>query len=128
MAIGNPYNAFNQYKQNNILQAPPEELTWMLYNGVIKFVHQAMVFIDEKNIPKAHETIVRASDIVTELNITLDMQYDVSKRLRSIYDFLLDRLVQANIQKDKKILEEILPFLTEMRDTWKEAMSLAKKK
>ena len=50
MALRNPYYAYNQYKQNDIMQASPEELTLMLYNGAIKFVHQAMNAIDKKEI------------------------------------------------------------------------------
>lgn len=128
MALKNPYNAYNQYKQNNILMASPEELTLMLYNGAVKFANQAILAIDEKNVPKAHEAIIRASDIISELNITLNMQYEISQNLRALYDFILDRLFNGNIKKDKKMIEEALTIITEMRDTWKEAMALAKKK
>ena len=128
MALSNPYNAYNQYKQNNILTAPPEELTLMLYNGTIKFANQAMLAIDEKNVPKAHELILRTEAIIAELNATLDMQYELSKNLRALYEFISDRLLQANISKDKKYIEEALVIITQMRDTWKEAMVLAKKK
>lgn len=128
MAIRNPYNAYNQYKQNTVATAPPEELTLMLYNGIIKFANQAIIAIDEVRIPQAHEAITRAHDIVIELNATLKMEYEVSKGLRPIYDFLSDRLIDANIKKDKRIIEEILPIITELRDTWKQAMELAKKK
>jgi flagellar protein FliS len=128
MALKNPYNAYNQYKQNDVMLASPEELTLMLYNGAIKYVNRAVIAIDDKNIENAHQSIARAEDIVAELNATLNTEYEVSKGLRSLYEFILERLVDANIQKDKEILEEILPFLTELRDTWKEAMALAKKK
>ncbi len=128
MALRNPYYAYNQYKQNDIMQASPEELTLMLYNGAIKFVHQAMNAIDKKEIENAHTAITKAGDILAELNATLNMDYEVSKGLRSLYVYLMERLVDANIHKNKEVLEEILPFLTELRDTWKEAMALAKKK
>ncbi|WP_129600318.1 flagellar export chaperone FliS [Anaerophilus nitritogenes] len=128
MMLQNPYKQMNQYKENKVLMASSQELTLMLYDGVIKFINQAMIFIDEKNIQKSHDSIIRTSDIIIELNSTLDMKYEVSKGLRSLYDFILQRLVDANLKKDKKILEEILPLVTELRDTWKEAMNLAKTK
>lgn len=129
MALRNAYNAYNQYKQNDVMLASPEELTLMLYNGAIKFAKKAIFAMDEKKIEKTHEAIIRTSDIVTELNATLDMQYDISQGLRQLYNFILQRLVQANVSKDKEIIEvEVLPLLTELRDTWKEAMELAKKK
>ncbi len=128
MALSNPYNAYNQYKQNAALTAAPEELTLMLYNGAIKFANQAMLAIDEKNVPKTHELILRTNAIITELNATLNMQYEMSQNLRSLYEFIADRLLQANISKDKKYIEEALTIIAEMRDTWKEAMALAKQK
>ncbi|MCT4605065.1 MAG: flagellar export chaperone FliS [Marinisporobacter sp.] len=128
MAMRNPYNRLNQYKQNNVMTATPQELTLMLYNGAIKFVNQAILYIEQKNVQKTHETIMRASDIIIELNSTLNMDYEVSKGLRPIYDFLLEKLTEVNIKKDKQMLEEILPLFMDLRDTWKQAMELAKNK
>jgi flagellar protein FliS len=128
MAMRNPYNRLIQYKQNNVMTATPQELTLMLYNGAIKFVNQAILYIEQKNVQKTHETIMRASDIIIELNSTLNMDYEVSKGLRPIYDFLLEKLTEVNIKKDKQMLEEILPLFMDLRDTWKQAMELAKNK
>ncbi|MCC5909266.1 MAG: flagellar export chaperone FliS [Clostridiaceae bacterium] len=123
MAMQNPYN---QYKENNIKTASPENLTLMLYNGALKFINQGKLFIDEKNVSKSNDAIQKAQAIIQELNITLDMQYEISKNLRSLYTYILDKLVEANISKDKAILDEAGVMVTELRDTWKEAMKLAK--
>lgn len=123
MVVKNPYT---QYQQDSIMTATPEELTLMLYNGAIKFVKQGKLFIEQKDIQNAHNSIVRAQDIISELNITLNMDYEISKDLRSLYTFILDKLMEANIKKDSKILDEILPIVEDLRDTWKEAMKLAK--
>lgn len=128
MAMRNPYGGLNQYKQNNIMQASKEELTLMLYNGAIKFIGQGKIYIESKNIQKSHDAIMRANTIITELNATLDMSYDLSKDLRKLYDFMSDRLVYANIQKNTDILDEVLELIIDLRDTWKEAMKLAKSK
>ncbi|EOD00378.1 flagellar export chaperone FliS [Caldisalinibacter kiritimatiensis] len=124
MAMKNPYS---QYQQNSVMTASPEELTLMLYNGAVKFIKQGKVFLEQKDMEKAHNSIVRAQDIISELNITLNMDYEISKNLRSLYTFILERLMDANIKKDIKILDEVLPLVEELRDTWKEAMQLAKK-
>lgn len=119
-------NAYNQYKENSVYTASPEELTLMLYNGLVKFIMQAQAAVEEKNIMKANNCIIRAQDIIVEFQTTLDMQYEVSKNLMSLYDYIYRRLVQANIKKDKDILEEILGLAKELRDTWSQAMKLAK--
>lgn len=124
MAINNPYQ---QYQQNSVNTATPEELTLMLYNGAIKFINIAKVHMEEKNIQETNTNLIKAQRIIEELNGTLDMKYDVSKELRALYTFIRERLIDANIQKDIKILDEILPIVEEMRNTWKLAMEEAKK-
>ena len=122
--INNPYA---QYKENSVFTATPEELTLMLYNGLVKFILQGINAVEEKNIKKANDSLIRCQDIITEFRATLDMDYEISKRLDSIYEYMYRRLVDANIRKDKTILEEVLGYAKELRDTWQEAMRLAKR-
>ena len=121
-----PSNGYNQYRENSVNTSTPEELTLMLYNGLIKFILQAQSAISEKNIEKANSAIIRAQDIIKEFQTTLDMEYEVSKNLDSLYDYFYRRLVEANLKKDIDILEEVLGFAKELRDTWTQAMKLAK--
>lgn len=121
-----PRNGFDQYKEQAILTARPEELTLMLYNGIIKFLNQAKIFMEQKNIEKSHNAIIKAQNIIFELNVTLNMDYEISSNLRRLYDFMNDRLIDANIEKNSKIVDEVLEIATEMRDTWKQAMKLYK--
>lgn len=119
-------NAYQQYQQNSIMTATPEELTLMLYNGAMKFINIAKIGIEEKNVQKANESIIRAQDIIYELNNTLNMEYEISKNLRNLYNYIIERLVDANLKKDSEILDEVLPLLEDLRDTWKEAMQKSK--
>ncbi|WP_099190186.1 flagellar export chaperone FliS [Tepidibacter mesophilus] len=123
MTMANPYA---KYKNQSINTATPEELTLKLYEGCIKFINLGMVGIDEKNIEKSNTNIIKAQNIISELNITLNMDYEISKNLRPLYDYLKERLIEANLKKDKDILEEVKEFVVEFRDTWKEAMKLAR--
>lgn len=119
-------NAYNQYKQNSVNTSSPEDLVLMLYNGLVKFIMQAQQAMDEKDIQKVNNSIIRAEDIVLHFQSTLDMNYEVSAGLAAMYDYMYRRLIDANIKKDKQILEEVLGYAKELRDTWKEAMKLAK--
>lgn len=120
-------NAYAKYKEQSVNTATPEELTLMLYNGCIKFINLAEVFIDDKNIEKSNINIIKAQDIIRELNLTLNMDYEISTNLRQLYTFVNERLLDANISKDKKALAEAKQIVTELRDTWKEAMALSRK-
>ena len=120
-------NPYAQYSNNKIFTASKEELTLMLYDGALKFSNQAIVAIEQKDLPKANDLIIKVQDIIREFQVTLDRSYDISTELAEIYDFLYRRLVIANTRKDVEILKEVRDFIRELRDTWKEAMNLAKK-
>lgn len=114
------------YANNKIMTASPGELTLMLYEGAIKFCNIAIVAIEEKDVEKAHKNIVKVENIIEEFQSTLNHKYPVAKDFDEVYSYLMRRLKEANIKKDKEILEEVLKHLRTMRDTWKEVMKLAK--
>lgn len=124
MALNNPYV---KYKEQSINTATAEELTLMLYNGCIKFMNLADAFIEDRNYEQANINLQKAQDIIIELNITLNMDIPISKNLNQLYEYIEGRLVDANIRKDKGPLQEAKELVTELRDTWKEAMVLARK-
>ena len=119
-------NAYSQYANNRILTASPAELTLMLYEGAIKFCNIAIMAIENKDIEKAHTNIMKAQRIIEEFQLTLDFKYEIANDFNNVYNYLMQRLREANLTKDKKILEEVNTHLRVMRDTWKEVMKLAK--
>lgn len=123
MVMTNPYK---QYQQNVVNTSTPQELTLMLYNGLIKFLKLSVQSIEENNAEKANNNIGRAQDILEEFMSTLNMDYDISNNLYSLYDFMYKHLVEANIKKDKIMVEDVIGFAEELRDTWAQAMKLAK--
>ena len=125
MVNANPY-----YKmlEDKVMTATPEELTLMLYEGGIKFLNKAIIAVEKKDITAAHAAILRVQDIIREFQLTLDHKYPISQDLDALYDYMHRRMVDANVSKDKDldILNEVLGMFREFRDTWKEAMKLAK--
>jgi flagellar protein FliS len=119
-------NAAAAYKDGKILTASPAELTLMLYEGAIKFCNIAIMAIEKGDKDKANSNIIKAENIIAEFRSTLDPKYSVAKDFDVMYDYIYRRLVEANMKKDKDILEEILVYIRDMRDTWKEVMSPAK--
>jgi flagellar protein FliS len=94
----------------------------MLYTGLVRFIKQAQKAIEENNIEKTHENITRAQDIISELEASLNMEYEISHNMMLLYDYMYRRLVDANVKKDRVILDEVLKFVIEFRDTWDQAM------
>jgi flagellar protein FliS len=119
-------NPYEQYKNNAIATATPAELTLMLYEGAIKFGNIAIKAIEEGDIQKAHTNIMKVQRIITEFRNTLDFKYPVAKDFDRVYEYLERRLVEANVSKDKEIMEEVVMHIRSMRDNWKEVMKRAK--
>lgn len=118
----NAANMANAYKTQQIMTAPPEELTLMLYNGAIKFVAESILYLQKQDYEKSHYANVRAQDIVREFMATLDMNYELSKSYMALYDYVEYSLIQGNVKKDLSLLEEAKNTLTELRDAWFQAM------
>ena len=115
-------NAFMQYNKNKVMTASPAELTLMLYEGAIKFCNIAILGIEKRDIEKAHNNLMKAHHIIEEFQSTLNHDYPVAEDFDRIYSYMLRRLHEANVKKDKEIVEEVLVHLRSMRDTWKEVM------
>lgn len=119
------------YANNKILTASPAELVLMLYEAAIKFTNIAISAVEiteehpSKEIEKAHENILKVERIIEELQLSLDKKYPVAQDFDNVYQYIQQRLVDANVNKDKEVLEEILKHLRKMRDTWKEVMKRA---
>ena len=124
MPIQNPYE---EYQRNKILTASPAEVTLMLYEGAIKFCNIAIMAIEQNDMEKAHTNIMKTQRIIEEFRNTLDRKYQVAEEFDKIYVYLLRRLFEANIGKDKEILEEVNTHLRSVRDTWKEVMKRCNK-
>ena len=121
-------NAYAQYNNSKVLTASPAELTLMLYEGAIKFCNIAEVAIEEKDVEKAHNNIRKVQKIIGYLQSTLDTKYPVAQDFINIYDYLSKRLLEANVKKDKEILEEVNMHLHSVRDNWKEVMRINREK
>jgi flagellar secretion chaperone FliS len=125
MAINNPYTA---YQNNSVNTASPGELTLMLYNGSLKFIHIAKKAIEDKNIELKNNNIQKAQAIVSELMVTLNTDLEISQNMMSLYDYINRRLTEANVKNDAVVLEEVEGMIIEFRDTWKQVIQLNRQK
>lgn len=112
------------YKEQMVMTASPAKLIEMLLDKAISIIEEAKALIDEKNFKGANEKIIRAQDIVMELNLSLDIEKggDIAKNLRALYNYMYRTLVEANIRKDVKMLDDIKTLLSDLLSTWQEAM------
>jgi len=124
MSMSNPYQA---YQQNSVTTASPGDLTLMLYNGCLKFIKQAKQAIVDKKVEEKNTNLVKAQNIIREFMVTLNMDYEISKSYMQMYDYILNRLIEANVKSDIEILNEVEGYVIEFRDTWKQVIQMNRK-
>ncbi|ABV34548.1 MULTISPECIES: flagellar export chaperone FliS [Pseudothermotoga] len=114
----------DSYIENSVKTASPAKLVEMLYEKGIEVLKDAKGFFKENNFIAANEKIKRAQDIITELNISLDMEKggEIAKSLRSLYNYMYRTLIESNLKKDIQKLDEVIYYFEQLLDVWKTAM------
>jgi flagellar protein FliS len=119
-------NAYNQYRNVSAQTAPKERLTLMLYDGAVKFSGQALLALEKNEPMKLTESVRRTLDIIKELQNTLDRQYEIANNYYALYDYIIERLLTGESDRDQAALTEANSLIKEFRDMWREAMKAAK--
>ncbi len=110
----------NPYLRDAVMQATPEQLQLMLYDGCIRFALQARDALERKDYETAYEKLTRAQHIILEMKAGLnyDVNEELCKRVASIYLFLYNKLVDACVQRDIQAIDDALRVLRIERETW----------
>lgn len=116
----NQANAYNAYKNNEIMSASKTKLLLMLYDGAIKYLKLAEIAIAEKKIEKTNDNIKKTQDILVEFMSTLNFEEggEIANNLYQLYEYMYQRLIRANIDKDVAAVSEVRGYLEELRETW----------
>ncbi|ACM23573.1 MULTISPECIES: flagellar export chaperone FliS [Thermotoga] len=117
----------NTYLEKMVMTASPAKLVQMLYEKAIEVLKEAEKLLEEKKFVEFSEKITRAQDIITELNLSLDMEKGgtIAQNLRALYNYMFQRLVEGNVKKDLEKIREVEGMLSELLEVWKEAMKKA---
>jgi flagellar protein FliS len=121
-------NGYDVYKNNSVNYASKEQLLLMLVEGAVKFCKIGRQAIVDKDIKKSHDALVRTQDIFSELMVSLDTtQGEWAVQLFRVYAFIKEKLIETNMSKNLEIIDEILPLIEDINETWKEAYKRSKK-
>ena len=108
------------YRRQDVLTANSLDLIVMLYDALKKNIILGRKGIRKQDAHMAHNHLVKAQEIVTELVTSLDMSYQISEDLLSIYEFILKNLEYSNLHKDAETLEPVIEIVDELRSAWAE--------
>ena len=114
-------NGFKAYHDTAVTTQSKGNLVVMLYDGAIKFLKLAVKEIEEQNPQEKGKYIARAQDIISELNVVLDMKAggEIAANLRRLYLFMNMRLNEANVKQDPQKINEVIALLEELNQSWK---------
>jgi flagellar secretion chaperone FliS len=114
----NPLN--KEYLKTKVMTASPEQLQLMLYDGAIRFCEQARAAIENREIEKSYNLIMRAENIVMELYNAMrnDVAPEICENMRRLYMFCYNRLIEANMQRALPPLDDAMRILRHMRESW----------
>lgn len=116
------------YKNNSVSTASPGELTLMLYNGCLKFLVKAKVAIANNDVQEKNINLQKSQKIIQEFMVTLNMDVEISKSMIQMYEYMNHRLIEANINNDIALVEEVEGYVLDFRDTWKQVILLNRQK
>lgn len=115
-------NATKNYLEAKILTASPEQLIVIMYEEAIKALLIASKAIEQKDTNKANEQIYKAQLIISELMASLNFNCrELSDNLLAIYTSVFKQIAKANINKDVKLIDNIIKLLTSLSGAWREA-------
>ena len=114
-------NGVDIYQQTTISTQNKGRLIVMLYEGAIRFLRQAIRDLEVHDYAAKGRNISKAQDIILELNTVLDMEAggDVAQNLRSLYNFMLRHLSQANLKCDTQMIREVVSLLEDLNQSWR---------
>ncbi len=119
----------NAYRQNEVLTANKETVLLLLYGGAIRFLKQAIECLENKKLADKAKYIMRCHEICAELRAGLKLKDggEIAINLERLYDYVIDRLVQGNMNNEVKPLQEALDVLNTLNEAWEQAIASLKK-
>lgn len=107
--------------ETKISTSNPHQLIVMLYDGALLAIRSAGISMEAGDVASKGRSISQAINIVSNgLKASLDMEAggELASRLSALYDYIGQRLLQANLQNNQAALTEVAGLLSELREAW----------
>lgn len=116
----------DRYRTDAVATMSPARLVVALYDRLVLDLNRAIAAVGANDVTAAHATLVHAQDVVSELHDALDVTaWAPAQALADLYRFVHSELVAANLTKDVARMQNALRVVEPLRDTWREAATLA---
>jgi len=115
-------NRVGAYQQTNVMTADPKRLVIMCYEGAISNLRLAKEKYEASEYEAKARAVQKFQDIVNELLCSLDFEKggQIATNLRAIYDYMIRRILQGDVEKEPGVFDEVLGMLEELKGAWEE--------
>ena len=114
----------DQYRQAGVLSeisvADPYRIIQLLFEGALERIAVGRGAMAQGNVAKKGEQIGKAINIIDGLRGVLDHDKggELAERLDALYEYMSYQLLQANINDDPALLDEVTKLLREVKSGW----------
>jgi flagellar protein FliS len=117
------------YKNNQIVTADPGTILILLYEGAIEALKRADAYMTAGDMAEKGKQILKANDIINEFIASLNFEIggELAQNLESLYRFMLDQILLANMHNDPKPLSTVVALLSTLKSGWEEAVASQRK-
>lgn len=106
-----------------LFKKTPQEITALLYEACLTNLEEAIDDINNKDYVIANKKLQKANDILYRLGGGLNYEAGIiADQLDALYNYMADKLVMANYQKDTSLIEEVIKVLEPIALAWNEAL------
>jgi len=124
-----PFNPYQAYQKNSVMTMTPGEMLSKLYDKIIKELTISKINLQKKDFrlyADIDRSLKKAQVILNYLKSTLNFKYDIANNLNMLYDYFIEQILKANMQKDPNLLEEIIPMISSLQETYQKADKLSR--
>ncbi|MDR1647579.1 MAG: flagellar export chaperone FliS [Zoogloeaceae bacterium] len=122
--LSNPAGAYAQLsRESDVRSADPHRLIILLFEGAESAISVARIHAEQGNVAERGSHLSKAIDIINNgLKVSLDLERggDLAYRLRALYEYMVSRLLWANMKNDVPAMQEVLGLLGEIHDAWRQ--------
>lgn len=109
--------------ESAVLSASPHQLVVLLFDGALSAMKKAAILIEQGDIPGKGQALSKAINIISnglQSGLNHEVGGDLVANLDSLYDYMIRRLLQANLNNDLNAINEVVELLNNIAEASKE--------
>lgn len=111
------------YSEQEIMEMKPQELTALLYQAFLEKLRGAIRALEKGDHVGSNYLLQGCNDILERLGVGINYKAGIiADQLEALYDFCSHKIIEANINKDKKTLEQVYEIMDNISQAWNTAM------